>query len=41
MAWKGECEPWYDLVEKMFLVRMFGSLYLAKKVGLCLLVVED
>jgi hypothetical protein len=34
-------QPWYDVVEKMFLVRMVGSLYLAKKVGLYLLVVED
>jgi hypothetical protein len=41
MAWMGEYQPWYVVVEKMFLVRMVGSLYLAMKVGFHLLVVED
>jgi hypothetical protein len=29
------------VVEKYFLVRKVGNLYLVKKVGLCLLVMED
>jgi hypothetical protein len=41
MAWRGEYPSWYVMVGKMFLVRMVGSLFLAKKFGLHLIVVED
>lgn len=41
MAWMGVYQPWYDVVEEVFLVRMVGSLYLENKFGLVLLVVED
>jgi hypothetical protein len=41
MECMGEYQPWYVMVGKMFLVRMFGSLYLAMKVEFLLLVVEE
>jgi hypothetical protein len=41
MEWMGVYQPWYDVVEKTFIVRMVGSLYLVKKVRILLLVVED
>jgi hypothetical protein len=38
---RGCFQPWCVVVEKKFLVRKVGSLYLVKKVGLRLLVMEE
>jgi hypothetical protein len=32
MEWTGDYQPWYVVVEKMFIVRMVGSLCLMMKV---------